>query len=113
MNAEAKSAFAGFILLLPALTVASLGILNVDFDANAVWVHPVLVMGGLLVAFLLNAYPVVKFGLSEGEGILVGTVAVRLRGCGANLAILALTTVLFLVIAVYLFVENFQARPIG
>lgn len=112
MESRSKSAVAGTVLLLPALMVVSFGLLQIHFNAHALWVHPVLVMGGLFVALLLNAGAVLRFAVARDQEGLVGTFAVRVRGGGVHLAIFTIGLVLLAALAAYLFVENFQPRPI-
>jgi hypothetical protein len=70
----------------------------------------VLVMGGMLLAFTLNAMSVLRIRVGQDEGTLVGTISVRGRGSAMNLTALMLSCLLFTTIAAYLFVENFQPR---
>ena len=73
-------------------------------------VHPLLVMGGLILAFALNALPIVRIRVGHEDGALVGAVSLRLRGSGLNLIALSLSCLLFATITLYLFVENFRPR---
>jgi hypothetical protein len=109
MKTLARSAVAGFVLLLPALILVSAGLLELEVPSAVV--HPVLVMGGLFVALALNALSVfrIRFG-REGENV-VGTISLRVDGAAMNLAALALGCLLLAAITAYLFVENFQPRP--
>lgn len=111
MTSPARSAVAGFVLLLPALTLVSTGLLGLE-SPRAV-VHPVLVMGGLLLALLLNAMTVVRMNVAREGADLVGTMTVRLRGTALNVGALAIGGALLITILIYAFLENFQARPIG
>lgn len=108
MNRDARMAVLGLLLLLPALVLVSTGLL--DLERPDVLVHPVLVMGGLLLAFALNALPLLRVRFGYEEGALVGTLSLRLRGTVLNLTALSLSCVLLATITVYLFVENFQPR---
>jgi hypothetical protein len=111
MTTPVRSAIAGFVLLLPAVILVSTGFLGLD-SPRAV-VNPVLVMGGLLVALLLNAMTIVKVSISREGTDLVGTMTLRLRGTALNVGTLAIGSALLITILIYAFVENFQARPIG
>jgi asparagine N-glycosylation enzyme membrane subunit Stt3 len=104
-------ATAGFVLLLPALSLVSAGLADSDIRLAPALVHPVVVMGGLALAFLINAWSVMRVGVRKDDGTVVGTIAVRLRGSMMNLAAIGLSGLLVAIIAAYLFVENFQARP--
>lgn len=108
MVSDARVAVVGFVLLLPALILVSSGLLGLERPDALV--HPVLVMGGILLAFALNALPVLRVRLGHKEGALVGTVSLRFRGTGLNLVALSLSCLLLATITVYLLVENFQPR---
>ena len=108
MNRDERVAVLGLVLLLPALVLVSTGLL--DLERPDVLVHPVFVMGGLLLAFALNALPVLRVRFGYEEGGLVGTMSLRLRGTVLNLTALILSCLLLAMITVYLLVENFQPR---
>jgi hypothetical protein len=108
MVRDAKVAVVGLVLLLPALVLVSSGLFGLE-RPDAV-VHPILVLGGLLLASALNALPVLRVRFGHEEGTLVGTVSLRLRGTGLNLMTLSLSCLLLATITAYLFVENFQPR---
>ena len=96
------------VLLLPAVVLATSGVLGLEPPATLV--HPAAVMGGLLLAFALNAVSVFRVHVGQDEGTLVGTLSVRVRGNALHLAALMFSCLLFTTIAAYLFVENFQQR---
>jgi hypothetical protein len=108
MNRDVRVAVLGFALLLPAFVLVSTGLLHLERPDALV--HPILVMGGLLLALGLNALPVFRVRFGHQEGALVGTVSLRLRGTGLNLTALSLSCLLLATITVYLLVENFQPR---
>lgn len=108
MNKDVRVAVLGFVLLLPALVLVSSGVLALERPDALV--HPMLVMGGLLLAFALNALPVFRVRFGHEEGALVSTVSLRLRGTVLNLTALSLSCLLLATITVYLLVENFQPR---
>lgn len=108
MKRPLQLAVAGFVLLLPALILVSSGLLGLE--PPAALVHPVMVMGGLLLAFTFNALPVLRVRFGQDGGNLVGTISVRVRGSVMNLMALALSCLLVATITAYLFVENFQPR---
>jgi hypothetical protein len=108
MNRSFQVAVASFALLLPALVLAACGVLGLE--PPAALVHPVLVMGGMLLAFTLNAMSVLRIRVGQDEGILVGTISIRVRGKAMNLTALMLSCLLFTTITAYLFVENYQPR---
>jgi hypothetical protein len=108
MNRDVRVAAAGLVLLLPALVLAGSGVLGLE--PPVALIHPVLVTGGMLLAFTLNAMSVLRIRVGQNEGTLVGTISVRVRGHAMNLTALMLSCVLITTIASYLFVENFQPR---
>jgi len=108
MNRNVQVAIVGFLLLLPALVLASCGFLGLE--PPAALIHPVLVMGGLVLAFGLNALAVLRVRFGHNEGALVATVSVRVRGSVLNLTAFVLCCLLFATITAYVFVENFQPR---
>jgi len=103
-----RVAVLGLLLLLPALVLVSAGLLS--FELPDVLTHPLFVMGGLLLAFALNALSVLRFRVAYEEGALVGAMSLQLRGTVLNLTTLALSCLLLATITVYLFIENFQLR---
>jgi len=108
MNRPLKVAVAGLVLLFPALILVSTGVLGIERPDALV--HPVLVMGGLFLAFMLNAWSVLRVRFGQDGDNLVGTISVRVRGSAMNVMALVGSCLLFATIAAYLFVENFQPR---
>lgn len=108
MNRNMQVALASFVLLAPALLLVTSGIFALQ--PPAALVHPVLVMGGMFLAFAFNAMSALRIRVGQNQDALVGTVSVRVRGNRMNLTGLALSCVLFATIAGYMFVENFQPR---
>lgn len=108
MLREARVAAVSLVLLLPALLLVLSGLFGLE-QPNAL-LHPLLVMGGLILALALNALPILRVRFGREDGALVGTVSLRLRGSGLNIIALSLSCLLLGTIAFYLFVENFQAR---
>lgn len=68
-------------------------------------------MGGLFLAFMLNAWSVFRVGVRKDGDAVVGTISMRVRGSRINLMAIAVSCFLVAIITAYLFVENFQARP--
>jgi cobalamin biosynthesis protein CobD/CbiB len=110
VNRHMQVATVGFVLLLPALILVSTGLLDSDVRLPAALVHPVVVMGGLLLTFMLNAWSVARVGIRKDDGSVVGTMSVRVRGSMMNLAAIGVSCLLVAIITAYLFVENFQPR---
>jgi hypothetical protein len=108
MSRDVRMALLGFVLLLPGLVLVSSGLLGLE--PVGILVHPVLVMGGLLLAFALNAILLFRVRFGQEEDALIGTVSLRLRGTALNLTALGLSCLLLATVTVYVFVENFQPR---
>ncbi len=112
----------GIIFLIPATSIGFTGILSSAFGVSGpmnsmfdfvrsspllVWfVHPVVIMGGLILAFLLNALPVFRFDWSNQQDQVIGTVAIR-KGYVWQLVVIGVVTFFVLLIFVYLLAENF------
>lgn len=113
--------FLGVLLLIPAMLIGIPGILFSAFGLagpmNGIigflesspllaWlIHPVLIMGGLAVAFLLNALPVFQFSLSNQEDRFVGMIAIR-KGRLLHLTVIGVVAFFALLIVTYLLAEN-------
>lgn len=118
-----KMAGLGFLLILPALLFVTAAVLKYGlgwgylFDALGVFysdpsrrllfnlISPILFLGGLFLAMLLNAYPVLHFGMHREEGRIAGTFALQLRLW--NLAILLIGFALLAILISYALTENF------
>ena len=108
MSGNIRTAIMGFFLLLPAFVLCLSGLLGLE--PPAALIHPVLVMGGLVLAFGLNALAVLQIRFGHSEGTLVARISIRMRGTVLNLTAFALCCVLFATVTVYLFLENFRPR---
>ena len=97
-----RLALASGILIFPALLLCLSGLLQLS--ASNVLIHPVLVLGGLILAIGLNMMPVLKAQMDEGNVVSV----VRIKGRLLNLSLLGLSLLLLATIMVYGFVENFR-----
>jgi len=95
-------AVVGGVFMLPALLLYLSGLLNLS--ASNVLIHPVLVLGGLILAIGLNMKPVLKAQLDEGSFVGV----IRIKGRLLNLSFLVLSLLMLTTIMVYGFVENFR-----
>jgi hypothetical protein len=119
-----RQALLGLLFALPALLLVVGGILqstgvladdlagSVGGAASGVLrtlQHPVFILGGLLLAFLLNARPVVRLGLRREPQAWVGSLTVR--GRLWNLLSIGLALALLGAILGYAFVENFRVVP--
>ena len=106
-----KMALVGLILSIPAFILVFGGILQSGFGLNQfneavnhdIFIfHPIILMGGLAMAFGLNLIPVVRIKFEEGN--LVGTI--KIRGKLLNLGFVTFCCLLAAVIFVYLLFEN-------
>lgn len=101
-------AIAGFVVIVPALTICLLGPLGLE--PPRIITHPLVILGGLTLAMAMNALTVARVNARMEGDNLIGSVSLRLKGSLMNLAVIGLSLVLLVTISVYLFVENFQPR---
>ena len=107
-----KLATIGLISVIPALLLVTSGILQSAFgltevsDSLLVVDHPVIILGGLMLALALNILPIIKIKWQAEDGSLVGMI--RLKGRLFNIMITFLSLFLVSLIFLYLFVENFD-----
>ena len=97
-----RLALASGILIFPALLLCLSGLLQLS--ASNVLIHPVLVLGGLMLAIGLNTMPVLKAQIDNGNVVSV----VRIKGRLLNLSLLVLSLLLLATIMAYGFIENFR-----
>ncbi len=98
------AAFVGSFLVIPALLVPLAGVVN--FGAKNLLIHPVLVMGGLFIAFTLNAAAVLRVRVKPVEGVSVGFT--MLDGRKLNASLLFVSLLMASVLTIYVFTENFR-----
>ena len=72
-------------------------------------ISPVMFLGGLGVALVLNAYAVLRLNVGREDGAIVGTV--RLEARFWNIAVVAVSLLLLVTLVGYFFAENFIYRP--
>jgi len=106
----------GLLLIVPALILCFTGILQsllgtsqfndtlAIFKLDSLLFHPVVLLGGLSLAFALNLITVARLRIQDGS--LTGTI--QLRGKLLNLGLLACIGLLLSIIFLYLLTENFQ-----
>ncbi len=107
-------ALSGILLLLPALTLCTLGILfslgmttaGTLLDKLGWFTHPAIIIGGIATAFLLNLWSVMNRAAHADQSPFSITVIVRKRY--SNLIILLLSFLLLAIIFLYLMAENLQ-----
>ena len=94
----------GALLVLPAVLVPAAGPLGLDPSSPIL--HPVVILGGLLVALLLNAMAVFRLHFQQDDAGFLGSVRVHARW--PNLAVVVITAVLAAGLLGYGFLENFR-----
>ena len=112
-------AIMGLVLDIPALIIVTLGVSQAFLGETemhkviysiltpeSIILHPVLVLGGMLIAIGLNTIPVFKIRLEPQQGSLVTTIITDWKSL--NTAILTLSLFLLGNILLYAFVENFR-----
>jgi len=72
-------------------------------------VSPVVFLGGLGLALLLNVYAVLRLNLSREDGTIVSTVRVEMKL--ANIVVVVVSSLLLGTLVGYFFLENFAYRP--
>jgi hypothetical protein len=108
MRNQKGLAAVGLLLMIPALTVCLSGLLK--FNVSHGLIHPAFVIGGLVGALALNLFPIASAHTHLEDGNLVGALSIKLRGSLINLGVAFLSLFLLGLIALYVFVENFQPR---
>lgn len=105
----------GFVLIIPALILCLGGILqsflgnpqfNEAINFNLFVFRPVVILGGLALAFALNALAVFQVSFQREGDSLVSTIKVRAKFL--SLGLIALSVGLVSIIFVYLLAENFH-----
>ena len=71
-------------------------------------ISPMVFLGGLLLALALNAYALLQLDVGKEDGVVVGTVKLRIKFL--NLAVAAGSTLLLVTLVGYVFLENFTYR---
>ena len=71
-------------------------------------VSPAVFLGGLLLAVAINAFAVLRFGFGREDGMVVGTV--RLKVGVWNIAVIAVSALLLVVLVGYVLAENLAYR---
>ena len=113
-----RLALVGLVGTIPALIIFSGGVMQVIFGEPNIWdylfhltaqsliIHPVLVIGGLILAIGLNAVPALKVQFHPMPEALSTTVTLKWKSF--NVAVLALSAFLLCGILLYAFGENFR-----
>lgn len=99
----------GFVLSLPALLLFISGMLQ-SFGGSEVMLlpepllHPVVILGGILLAGLLNAWATLRIRVEGNENYT--TISLDIARKNTNLAVLGLTLFLLGAVLTYGFIEN-------
>ena len=116
-----RPAIIGLVGTIPSLIIVSGGFWQLTFGVPNIWesllhltpqsliIHPVLVLGGLLLAIGLNAVPLFRVQFQPEQNALSTTVTLHWKL--SNLAVLTLSLFLLCAILGYAFVENFRIVP--
>jgi hypothetical protein len=72
-------------------------------------ISPLVFLGGLGLALVLNAYAILRLNVGREEGAIVGTLRLEVRFW--NIAVAVLSLLLLVTLVGYFFVENFVYRP--
>src|SRR5262249_21662892 len=108
MKNQRRLAVAGLILTLPAVILVSCGLLGINVPAALV--NPLLVMGGLMGAFLLGLLGILRLHIEHAPTGELAAVNVRIEARPWNLTVVGVSVALTATILAYLFVENFAPR---
>jgi len=108
MKNSKRLAVPGLVLLLPASILISSGVLG--FNVPPALIHTVAVMGGLLVALVVNLLAVLQVRAEREENGAIAAVTIRLGTKTVNLAVVVVCALLLATILGYAFVENFRPR---
>lgn len=92
------------LLAIPAVLVPAAGLFDLD-PSNPI-LHPVVVLGGLLLALVLNAMAVLRLHFQQDDAGFLGSVRVLARW--PNLAVVVVTCALAAGLLGYGFLENFR-----
>ena len=109
------------LMLIPAMLVGVPGVIfsvfgvaapmNTVFETlrSSVWlewlINPLVVIGGIGLAFLLTAWPVVQLDFNNKQDQFVGSLTIR-KGYWLHLGVLGTAVLFMLTIFIYLFAEN-------
>lgn len=107
MNKQTFAALAAFLLIAPACVLVGSGLLALA--PPPALTHPGLVLGGLAIAVIWSVAVVMRLRLGRTRETVMITVLIDTHGRGMNLAALTMGCLLLVVIAAYLFMENFDA----
>jgi hypothetical protein len=108
MQNQKRLAVMGVFLIIPALAVCLSGLLK--FNVPYGLIHPALVIGGLIGALAISLFSIASAHTHLENGNLVGALSIKLRGSMINLCVASVSLALLGVIALYVFLENFQPR---
>jgi hypothetical protein len=108
MKHNKQFAIIGFVLLLPAMGLVTLGLLGQDVPR--LLDSPFFVLPSLLSALLLNLLPIVRLVPERLQGGVITALSFRIAVKPVNLIVVGLSGLLLALICGYAFVENFRPR---
>jgi hypothetical protein len=73
----------------------------------SIFIHPVVIIGGLLIALLLNVMPVFNLSLANQEDRIIGAISLK-KGYILQYTVISICFLIGLIIFTYLLAENFQ-----
>ncbi len=108
MEKQKMLAIVGFLALMPALVLVVTGLSGLEVPK--IFDSPFVILGGLALALAINLSSATFSNTHFENGNLVGSVTVRLKDGLMNFVVIILSLGLFSIIALYLFLGNFQPR---
>ena len=108
MSKQKILAVAGFIAIIPALLLVTMGLSGLE--PFKILDNPFIILGGLAVALAVNIFAVAKVNTHFEDSNFVGSLSVKLNDGLINLGVIALGFILLSTLSLYLFLENFQPR---
>lgn len=107
-DANGRLAALGLLLAMPALYFVSANILKYELNAlpglRVLSIHPAVLLGGLVLAVVLNLWPVLHVGARRTGAVL--TIMITLRARLWNLVSLGIAAVTLGTLLLYAVVEN-------
>jgi hypothetical protein len=103
------SAAVGAILLAVPSYFIGASVLRQNAPGLSFLGSPIILLGALFVAFVLNVLSILSVSLRSAPPVLSVSLSLRL----SNLAVVGIALLLLGTLLGYAFLENFQPRPVG
>ena len=114
------SMFPAALIVIPGIAQSLLGFRFINDALDALFAdpalgftkavtHPAIILGGLMIAFMLNALPLLRLTFDAEETSIV--TRILLKGRSLNLFVTAVSLLLFATMLAFSVVENFQIVP--